>query len=295
MSLSRSFNGVSWRTISDVSIFLPLKNVLKGLYSFTWYRESLTSGKDGFGPVSQERNTDFTVLFEDRYIHDQLSLHYEILIACSILLILPTCVLVLLCLLKLFEGRQQSKKTPAKLNLEASRNEKLASNSPAGVDPNRFNGGQLFPKENHLSRFRILFWTKLVTYFLQACLFLALAIISSFNKGGGVSPAWSSQADIAGFSVSALGGVLAGWLSFRSHLETWRSNLSLQIVLVGWTVVLAIRARTEWAVGSGLGSRTEFAMLVAATALCMLLTLMESFARITSKKKEAVSSILTAR
>jgi hypothetical protein len=66
MSFTRSFGNIPWRSFSQISVFLPLKKMLEEVYSFGSSQDISYEDKDGFGPVSTTRKTDFTALFEDR-------------------------------------------------------------------------------------------------------------------------------------------------------------------------------------------------------------------------------------
>lgn len=70
MIFARSFGSLPWRTLGQISIFLPLKKVLEGFYS----SPGGDGTTEGFGPVSKDRTTDFTPLFEDR----RVSSHFHI-------------------------------------------------------------------------------------------------------------------------------------------------------------------------------------------------------------------------
>lgn len=203
----------------------------------------------------------------------------------SVLMILPIALILMLLVRELITDRSSSK-TSRNNSEEISKNSEkardiddlLTKNIP--LDKER-------PTENHLLRFRLLLYTKLTLYTIQSLTFITLAALFSHKE-------LSNTGATVVFAINALGSLLTCYLSYRHHKATWRCALALPSVLVGWTVVLAIRARTVW---STLGVDTNkiksahFGLLIAAIAIYLLAILVESFLRITRERFEKVCLI----
>jgi hypothetical protein len=57
---------LSFLVAKPAGLFLPLRNILNG---FKVALLEVGAGDEGFGPVSGERRTDFTVFFEQWYVY----------------------------------------------------------------------------------------------------------------------------------------------------------------------------------------------------------------------------------
>ncbi|KAJ2960293.1 hypothetical protein NQZ79_g4321 [Umbelopsis isabellina] len=242
-------------------------------YGFSWGIQSQpgTQIDEGFGPISNIRETDFTVEFEN-----------------TILFLLPNIMLLAFAIYSAFEKgflikkygmlSKHGKYTGAgepdqKTDLRITTNQRIDVTEAPDFDI-------YLPQENHLWRYRCLFGLKIATAIAGAAAYIAAAGMSGQSNAGG--------SNVFGCTVSALGMFIATYSSWRQHRSTWRPSLTVQFYALMMIFVHSIRLRTEW-------TRTErtnndLAILFSVTlGILVFWSILESLPRMTKESRKQLN------
>ena len=227
---------------------------------------------------------------------------------CSLLLILPPALLVVIVLWRLAISAQNAHYSqengdeatqasfPVYYNGQANgsheheHTEPSESNETDPLLPNRqLKSSHSSPRtlespiENVLLRFKFLLYLKVSLALCTAAVLLVLGVPTTSDERPGV-----------GYIISAGGMLLAGWLSYKTHETRWTTDLGLQSVFFVQAVVIGYLASLEWVWIEERDTRRdmpEFEVLMFGSVLSLMEFGLEAISRITKGRLKTVCAM----
>ncbi|KAH8922048.1 P-loop containing nucleoside triphosphate hydrolase protein [Atractiella rhizophila] len=230
---------------------------------------------DGFGPISSERTTDFTVQFEGLL----LALPFVLL-----LLALPFFPLVGKSARKtaydaLREYRiQREVEAQAKVDYMGG-NVKVFPVASKGYSQELRSDSQDGMRKKHVARSKWrktpLLLLKLISLLASAA--LALLLTTPFDES-------VEKSTSIGYAFSAAALILCVWPSVKMHHWTWEPVTTLQLFAYAQTFVLAVSARTTWTI---YGSCARSILAIVLTVSVAFYSYLEGIARVSLAEAKA--------